>query len=138
MRPGLFKLNTPRDLLEKARHDLQRLRENPTDTYAAFDFFVAVRHLPDWLYPDDVDKRKAIFKAHVELRIARHVADKGKHFITTHSQNRQIQGSTVMPSARDATTWENGKHVDRETWGEELYVLLDNQGDPATSQLGLR
>jgi hypothetical protein len=141
MRPGLFKLNTPRDLLEKARHDLHRLRDNSADTYAAFDFFVAVSHLPDWLFPEGVDaaKRKAIFDAHVELRIARHIANRGKHFIATHSQNRQIEGTTVMPATRIAKTWDAKLgFLDSETWGPELYVVLDNKGDPATSQFGQR
>ncbi|MGH8064009.1 MAG: hypothetical protein ACRERE_01985 [Candidatus Entotheonellia bacterium] len=37
---GFFALQKPVDLLAKLRHDYQRLQRSPTDTYAAFDFFV--------------------------------------------------------------------------------------------------
>jgi hypothetical protein len=95
MSNGIFHLGTPRDLVKKARHDLQRLRDNPLDAYAAFDFFVAVRHVPDWLYPNlnEASKKKQLFKSNVELRIARHLADEGKHFKVTGSQHQQVKST---------------------------------------------
>lgn len=98
-RHGLFNLQTPRDLLAKARHDLDRLRANPVDPYAAFDFFVAVRHLPDWLHPSDEQQRKALFAKHVELRVARHIADGAKHFEATRAQHIQVAGTSAVPAA---------------------------------------
>ncbi len=44
---GIFELRTPQALLDKAVHDLERLRQDPSDAYAAFDFFVSARHMPE-------------------------------------------------------------------------------------------
>jgi hypothetical protein len=107
-RRGLFDLQTPRDLLLKAQHDLNRLRADPLDSYAAFDFFVAVRHLPDWLHPADESRRKALFAKHVELRIARHIADGSKHFEATHAQNIQVAGTSAEPAAFQAGAFQPG------------------------------
>ncbi len=49
---GFFELATPPDLLKKLRHDLSRVQQNLTDSYAAFDFFVTAEHILDWKYPD--------------------------------------------------------------------------------------
>lgn len=98
-RHGLFNLQTPHDLLAKARHDLERLKADPTDAYAAFDFFVAIRHLPEWLHPQDSQKQKALFDKHVELRIARHIADGAKHFEATDRQHVQVAGTSAVPAA---------------------------------------
>ncbi len=78
---GIFELRTPRALLDKAVHDLERLRQDPTDAYAALDFFVTARHLPDWIFPGDKVNRDTLFHSHVELRICRHIADSGKRYI---------------------------------------------------------
>lgn len=99
MKPsGLFQLQTPRDLFAKARHDLQRLRADPNDAYAAFDFFVTVRHIPDWLFPHDKQQRDALFARHVELRISRHIADGAKHFEVTSPRHIQVSGTSAPPS----------------------------------------
>lgn len=50
---GVFEITTPQHLLEKATHDIERLRTNHLDAYAAFDFFVTARHIPNWIYPND-------------------------------------------------------------------------------------
>jgi hypothetical protein len=49
-------LQTPRDLLAKAERDFKRLQENPANADAAFDFFVTVRHLPNWLHSNPSDE----------------------------------------------------------------------------------
>ncbi len=130
---GLFEIKTPRDLLGKALHDIARLRTNPLDAYAAFDFFVTARHIPDWLYPNDAKGRDAIFAKHIELRICRHLADGAKHFLATHSQHRQIQGAD-----RTHNVW--GRSWSRGSWGnswgtDDLIVRLDS-ADADTVQLG--
>jgi hypothetical protein len=100
---GFFTLKTPRDLLDKAGNDLARLRKNQLDVYSAFDFFVTVRHIPDWLYPEDGDlhrtKRKDLFNSYGELRVARQLADGAKHFIATHAQHTQVSGTSVTAGA---------------------------------------
>ena len=48
------------------------------------------------LYPSPGDKQqcKALFKNHVELRIARHIADGAKHFKVTQPQHTQVVGTS--------------------------------------------
>jgi hypothetical protein len=46
---GFFRLEGPADLLEKLEHDFERLRSDPVDTYAAFDFFVTATHMHEWI-----------------------------------------------------------------------------------------
>jgi hypothetical protein len=146
---GLFSLQTPQDLLAKARHDIARLRTSPLDPYAAFDFFVAVRHLPDWLHPKDKDKakRSALFKNHVELRIARHIADGAKHFEATRNHHLQVAGTSTSPGAfqrgayqadafqiggliveldaRDADTLAIGTRVDALSLAEKVLLVAE-------------
>jgi hypothetical protein len=37
---GFGALKTPRDLVSKLEYDLQRMKEDPEDQYAAFDFLL--------------------------------------------------------------------------------------------------
>lgn len=46
---GTFDLKSSRHLLDKAKHDLARLRIDPINAYAAFDLFVTLRHIPHWM-----------------------------------------------------------------------------------------
>ena len=55
---GLGSLKTPLDLLQKIRHDFERLRKNPSDSYVAFDFFVSSYHMLDWLHQNPNDPKK--------------------------------------------------------------------------------
>jgi hypothetical protein len=69
----------PRDLLAKIEHDASRVVADPTDTYAAFDFFVTARHLEDWLdqyYGERVNR----FEPARLGRLVRSLANGGKHF----------------------------------------------------------
>jgi len=44
---GLTKeLQTPKNLLDKLQFDFARIKANPLDVYAAFDFFVTAEHVP--------------------------------------------------------------------------------------------
>lgn len=129
---GIFELRTPRDLLDKILHDLKRLRQDPTDAYAAFDFFVSARHMPEWIFPDDKVKCTALFDSHVELRICRHIADSGKHYIVKDPQHKQVKETKGTESAWRTSwgpAWGN-------SWGTvDLLVHLD-PADPDTSTLG--
>jgi hypothetical protein len=54
-----------------------------------------IRHLPDWIYPDDSSKAQALFDSHVEFRVARHIADRGKHFHLTRPWHKQVVGRSA-------------------------------------------
>jgi hypothetical protein len=45
---GIFTLRTAQDLFGKLERDLVRVKKNPADSDAAFDFFVTAFHLRDW------------------------------------------------------------------------------------------
>ena len=129
---GFFELTTPRHLLAKVQHDLDRLRKNPVDIYAAFDFFVSARHIPDWLHPNDPTLSKALFDAHVELRVCRHIADSGKHFRVTHGMHKQVLHTTRTTDAWGDSwgrAWGN-------SWGKSALVVELDPADPDTSILG--
>jgi len=81
---GLFRLQTPPDLLSKLRHDFGRLEKDPLDEYAAFDFFVTAYHLLDWIYPDAEDVHNRDIRRQVEqdnalLQVCSHIANGSKH-----------------------------------------------------------
>src|SRR5215471_6819170 len=95
---GVFELKTAKDLLEKVRHDYQRLMRDPQNAYAALDFFVTARHMPDWLYPGDSaaqkQKRKQLFDSHLLLQVCRHLADGSKHFEATAKQHTSVKDTS--------------------------------------------
>jgi hypothetical protein len=64
---------------------MERLRKDPNDTYAAFDFFVTAEHIVDWLLPDrpgtsQSAARKAKRESSDLLRVTSHLANGAKHF----------------------------------------------------------
>lgn len=96
---GLFYLSSPRDLLAKLRHDMDRLEHDQVNAYAAFDFFVTARHMPEWLYPGERDKQKALFDSSVLLRVCRHIADGSKHFHATAKQHNSVKDTSLTGAA---------------------------------------
>ena len=89
---GFFELRTARDLLEKLRRDLERLRAAPLDTDAAFNFFVTAEHLLDWVYPKKAGtaQRTAERKASSLLQVCSHLANGAKHFETEAKQHKSV------------------------------------------------
>jgi hypothetical protein len=128
---GIFQLKTAADLAAKMRHDLERLRKNPSDTYAAFDFFVAARHFAEWRFPNDRRSQNDFFAQHVELRICRHLADGAKHFELHNPQHQQVRSTVKTAGAWDKSwyVWAPG------VWGDGLTIKLDDK-DPGTKQFG--
>jgi hypothetical protein len=97
---GLFGLQNPRDLLAKLTHDFERLRSDPTDQYAAFDFFVTAHHMEDWLYPDskhrnNKQKRTDIERQFPMLQVCSHIANGSKHFEATAKHHASVVNTRV-------------------------------------------
>jgi len=69
-----FELKNAADLFVKAESDFAAMKESPGNSYLAFNFFVTVEHIPDWL------KRRAEVKASPVLRVVSHIANSAKHF----------------------------------------------------------
>ena len=96
---GFFELQKPADLLAKLRHDYQRLQNAPTDTYAAFDFFVTGYHMLDWLYPNDKEKQEQEEKASILLQVCSHIANGVKHFHATARKHQSVADVRVQDGA---------------------------------------
>ena len=121
---GFFELKTPSDLLAKLRHDYQRLQSSPTDTYAAFDFFVTGYHMLDWLYPGDENKkrRKKEEKESILLQICSHIANGIKHFHASPERHKSVADVRVQEGAFQRDAFQaNAFQV------EALIIKLDRQ-----------
>lgn len=132
MAGGLFELKSALQLLQKAEHDFARLQSNPLNSYAAFDLFVTIRHIPEWMYPDDAPKSQALFKQYVELRVCRHIADGAKHFMVSDPRHRQVIATVKRKPAWDRA-W-GGSWGD--AWGPHRLVIKLDPADKDTVTLG--
>jgi len=83
---GMFALRTALDLFHKLSRDLERLRANPDDSDAAFDFFVTAEHIPEWMDPPTIELRKR----EVILQIVSHVANGAKHFRVSDKRHQSV------------------------------------------------
>jgi hypothetical protein len=83
------KLQTPKDLLAKLQSDFERIKVDPLDAYAAFDFFVTAEHIPDWLNDKSIKSREPL------LRVVSHIANGAKHFRATHHKHKSVQNVDV-------------------------------------------
>jgi hypothetical protein len=104
---GFAPLQSPVDLLSKLAHDMERIRRDPNDTYAAFDFFVTAEHLVDWLFPDrpgtnQSAARKAKRESSELLRITSHLANGAKHFQALARQHDSVADLTKQHGGFDS------------------------------------
>ena len=118
---GLFDLQSQRDLLKKLRHDYDRVKKSPLDSYATFDFFVTAYHMLDWLHPGDNAKRKQMESNSALLQVISHLANGSKHFKATHPQHVSVKDTRVNRGAFDPAFDSNALDV------SELRVELDGQ-----------
>lgn len=97
--PGFGNLQTPADLLAKLRHDRSRMEANPSDQYAAFDFFVSAEHMADWVLPgrDNRKARRDLRDSNVLLGVTSHIANGSKHFIADMPHHRSVNHVDAPP-----------------------------------------
>jgi hypothetical protein len=110
---GFGSLQTPSDLLSKLKHDLERMKASPEDTYAAFDYFVTAEHIIDWAYPDESPKRSELRKNERMLEIVSHIANGNKHFQATQSRHKSVEkvtehGGGLSPGSFDSNSYDPG------------------------------
>ena len=114
---GVFALRTPADMLAKLRHDYQRLKTNPVDSYAAWDFFVTAFHMNDWtqVRPRHSSEKKL-------LRVCAQIANGSKHFdLGRHSvKETEYQQGVFDPQVFDPNVFDVGR------------LLIHLEGDAAT------
>lgn len=113
-----FELKTAQDLIEKAKIDLAALKESPGDSRLAFNFFVTVEHIPDWL------GRRAEVRAEPFLRIVSHIANGGKHLTLTDKRHK-----SVAKTERERVVEEGV--VDEGVFYEPLVVWLTSEEEKA-------
>ncbi|MGB8472550.1 MAG: hypothetical protein WCE61_00540 [Candidatus Acidiferrum sp.] len=105
---GFIPLQTPQDLAAKLEHDLGRMKAEPTDAYAAFDFFVTAEHVLDWLYPDKANgktKRQELRNQHEILQTVSHLASGAKHFDGLRKRHKAVVGQSFSDTGFSSTSF---------------------------------
>jgi hypothetical protein len=99
---GFAELQTPEDLFGKLKHDFGRVSADPTDTYAAFDFFVTADNLVDWFHPDEPgddgkasQARMVMRRGNALLRVSWDLACGGKHFKLSDKRHKSVENTRV-------------------------------------------
>jgi hypothetical protein len=104
-----FGFTSPRDLLEKARRELERFKAAPSSDHA-FNFFVTVYHIRDWAKAQGVPV--AQLDADPDFELCRLACNQGKHF--------RLTGGTLTRSVE--RHYES--HQDMAYSGAEEYAVL--------------
>ena len=93
---GVFDLNSPKDLLNKLRHDYQLMEDHPFDSYLAFNFFVTAEAMLDWIYPGQTNNpnRRNLRNSEILLQITSHIASGAKHFSHLSSHHNSLTDTT--------------------------------------------
>lgn len=99
---GLTKeLQTPKNLLAKIQLDFARIKANPLDVYAAFDFFVTAEHVPDWVSDKSTKIREPL------LKVVSHIANGAKHFKATDPKHKSVENVHVRKGAFQAEVFQS-------------------------------
>lgn len=100
MNDGIFDLTNSRHLFEKLKRDLQRMKANPLDTYAAFDFFVTAAHMPEWVFPGDPGKAERKKRESDPLvEVCSHLGNGAKHFELTSKKHKSVDDTVIEQGA---------------------------------------
>jgi len=93
-------LRTPRDILEKARREHDRLTAS-VNIDNVFNFFVTVAHIWDYVYKGRSDLRKVLgdLVQDPDIKAAENLCDKGKHMLLVN-QSQQSQQSEPTAQRR--------------------------------------
>jgi hypothetical protein len=110
---GFGNLQTASDLLSKLEYDLERMKNSPDDTYAAFDFFVTAEHIIEWNYPNDSVKQSDLRKNNRILEIVSHLANGNKHFQATQPRHKSVEkvtehGGGFSPNSFSTSSFDPG------------------------------
>lgn len=142
MDDGFANLLTTVDLFRKLEHDRERMSRDPSDVYAAFDFFVTAEHLLDWILPDapGLSRRSARQTRREKeplLGITSHIASGAKHFRVTAKRHDSVQHADVREGGFDSRAFSpdafcpsafamNGLHIKLEDGTlYHVYTLAD-------------
>jgi hypothetical protein len=96
-----FDLKTPKDLLQKLKFDEARLKAEPTNSYAAFDFFVTGHALTYWL-ENAGSRQKVEGKDEYEkqlLKVCSHLGNGAKHFELSYPRHESVRSAEATDGA---------------------------------------
>lgn len=129
---GFADLRTARDLLKKLEHDYEVLRQEPTSSYNAFNFFVTAEHILDWRYPggrgsDGAEKRHALRSSSELLKVVSHIANGAKHLILDDPRHQSVQHVDQVSTPYSSGAYGAGPY------GGGMIVTLEG---PAAAELG--
>lgn len=132
MTPGFGRLRNPAHLLDKLRDDFRRINDDPTNEYAAVDFFVTAESLIDWVLPGRANKkaREQMRVSNVLLEVTSHIASGAKHYLAEWQHHKSVN-DVQRPTG--AFSWRTFSGAEFQT--SELRVILDGR---AAVQLGAR
>lgn len=128
---GIGQLGTPRDLLTKLTHDFARVNSSPSDTYAAFDFFVTAEHMVDWVLPGYGNRQAqaALRSSSPLLQVISHIASGSKHFVAEASHHHHVQHVDSPPGAFHSEAFD--PHASQT---DALFVTLEGAAAAALGQ----
>lgn len=92
---GIFSHNEPKDLFAKLCKDLERLKKDNKDEFAAMDFFITAESLTDWVHPGRVnkEKQKDLRNSSILLQIVSHIASGAKHFKVEAKHHKSVSST---------------------------------------------
>jgi hypothetical protein len=114
---GFVDLQTPIHLFHKLERNLERMKEDPLSTDAAFDFFVTATHMPEWAYrskPLDLSR----VKSEPLHQLSSHLGDGAKHFEATNPKHQSVK-ATEHHKGAFSSAFSSGFDID------QLIVRLD-------------
>jgi hypothetical protein len=135
MGKGFFEIASPRDLLDKAKRDYEKMKAD-TSTDTVFNFFVTTYHLVDYVKALGTVGNSAIDQlyANADFKMCQFLCNKGKHIKLRSSEPYEAKHQPAIPGG---TLGSFVLGVDR-LGGLERFVLLDGAQEINVIELGTR
>jgi hypothetical protein len=96
MRGKFFGMSTPRDMLEKAKREHEKMKSELTiDT--VFNFFVTAYHVTDYVKARGVNKTEIANLSHdTDFKMCKHICEKGKHIMKRDTYKTQYEPGALF------------------------------------------
>ena len=134
---AFLELRTPRDMLEKAKREHQRLSAD-FNIDNVFNFFVTANHIRDYIEKNNAASKEAIAElfSFQDMKDCRDLCDKAKHLRLTkridpqtHCWSGTVGGAPigVLPVGSDGRweLWSDSRHVDIQRLANRVLELWD-------------
>src|SRR5262245_18505997 len=100
-----FELQSPRDMLEKARREFSKLKRDP-DTDNVFNFFVTAHHIKD--YARDSGIPESQFPKGIDFQLCRKLCNMAKHLADSDNIHKDNKFSHQSVKLWDEGLWDEG------------------------------